>query len=531
MIFGKNEIPSFLDEVNDYLQENLPKTYTITANITNGVSAGAQEIKTGETVYVYLYNNLGYALPTSITVAGAQYIYNNETGIITLKNATSNVSISASCPVRYSINVTITNGSYTMSQTGITEDETATVVLTADSGYRVSRNITVTGADYTYDYSTFTITLSNPTGNINITTDCIVFVPIYGVEWVNDATPDTTMTRTDDATNMTYAISNGKVASDFDNVFPYALMKRVTIQNDYNEDNVFVYVPSMWFRIKEGNTYTGQDYFDITGIAVSSQKGEDVAGYRWVQSKPFYYGAYGASSGLNGLRSIAGVNRAANINSSNFRGMAMSNGTGYHQRDLYSGTVLMFLWFIEFATKYSLSVMTGVVTGHLENTGSTDTFYNETEGDNFCVSGYDTTTGQMVWHGIEDFIGNLREYEDGIYGAGSGGVQYATSDYTKYNDPSQMYQLAFRFPANGCLIALGYDINAPLLVQPIAIINDSQFRFGFRSQVSGNNGAVSIRGSTWNGGSAGGGVASFARYPAASYSTQRGARLCLEYTE
>lgn len=66
---------------------------------------------------------------------------------------------------------------------------------------------------------------------------------IYGVSWTNDAT--TTMTRTDDAEDMTYAISGGRVASDFDNVFPYNQMKRTTI-----DGNVFVYVPAMFLELQ-----------------------------------------------------------------------------------------------------------------------------------------------------------------------------------------------------------------------------------------------------------------------------------------
>lgn len=303
---------------------------------------------------------------------------------------------------------------------------------------------------------------------------------IYGVSWDNDGT--TTMTRTDDAVEMTYAISNGKVASDFDNVFPYNEMKRTTI-----DGNVFVYVPAMFFRVSVDENKK------ITGVAVSQTQGE---GDDWYETRPFYYGAYGASSDGSVLKSVSGASRKYSITRANARTQAMAVGTDYHQRDLYAGTILMFLWWIEFATKNSASIMTGTQYG--KTTGNTDSIYNEEEGENFCVSGYNTSTSQMVWHGIEDYIGNGLEWEDGITGTGSsGGVQYVSDDYTTYNDTgSGMDTLSFNSPttSGNCLEALGWDDEHPFLVQPIATRSDSSYASGFCDYGSTSNNIVSYRG-------------------------------------
>lgn len=303
---------------------------------------------------------------------------------------------------------------------------------------------------------------------------------IYGVSWDNDGT--TTMTRTDDAVEMTYAISNGKVASDFDNVFPYNEMKRTTI-----DGNVFVYVPAMFFRVSVDENKK------ITGVAVSQTQGE---GDDWYETRPFYYGAYGASSDGSVLKSVSGASRKYSITRANARTQAMAVGTDYHQRDLYAGTILMFLWWIEFATKNSASIMTGTQYG--KTTGNTDSIYNEEEGENFCVSGYNTSTSQMVWHGIEDYIGNGLEWEDGITGTGSsGGVQYVSDDYTTYNDTgSGMDTLSFNSPttSGNCLEALGWDDEHPFLVQPIATRSDSSYASGFCDYGSTSNNIVSSRG-------------------------------------
>lgn len=335
---------------------------------------------------------------------------------------------------------------------------------------------------------------------------------IYGVSWENDGT--TTMTRTDDAVEMTYAISNGKVASDFDNVFPYNEMKRTTI-----DGNVFVYVPAMFFRI------TTDENKKITAIAVSQTQGD---GDDWYETRPFYYGAYGASSDGSVLKSVSGASRKYSITRANARTQAMAVGTDYHQRDLYAGTILMFLWWIEFATKNSASIMTGTLYG--KTTGNTDSIYNEEEGENFCVSGYNTSTSQMVWHGIEDYIGNGYEWEDGITGTGSsGGVQYVSDDYTKYNDTgSGMDTLSFNSPttSGNCLEALGWDGEHPFLVQPIATRSDGNYASGFCDYGSTSNNIVSPRGCSYPS-TANNGVSSFYRNDVSSSNSLIGCRLLL----
>ena len=306
--------------------------------------------------------------------------------------------------------------------------------------------------------------------------------PIYGVSWLNDAS--TTMTRTDDAVGMTYAISNGRVASDFDNVFPYNQMKRITING-----NVFVYVPAMYFRITTSSTGA------IESVAVSERQG---SGDGWYQTRAFYYGAYGASSDDTVLKSISGSSRKYSITRANARIQAMAVGTGYHQRDLYAGTILMFLWWIEFANKDSQSIMPTGSSG--KATGGTDSFYNETEGANFCVSGYNTSTAQMIWHGIEDFVGNGFEWEDGITGNGTaGGSRYVSDDYTKYDDYSSgsrmdLYPYASPIYNGDCIESLAWDDNHPFLVQPLTVRNDGDYTTGFCDTVNTSNNIVSYRG-------------------------------------
>jgi hypothetical protein len=307
--------------------------------------------------------------------------------------------------------------------------------------------------------------------------------PVYGVSWVNDAS--TTMTRTDDAVGMTYSITDGKVTSDFDHVFPYNQMKRQVI-----DGNTFVYVPEMWFRVE-----TDSDQ-KITSIAVSETQGD---GDNWYKTRPFYYGAYGASSDGSKLKSVSGVGRFGNVTRAVARQRASSVGAEYHQRDVYSYTILMFLWWIEFADKNSQNIMQGCNYG--QTTGNTDTIYNEENGNNFCVSGYNLSTQQMVWHGIEDYIGNGFEWEDGMTGDGvKGGIQYVSDNYKLYDDysgSSKMSALSFNAPTTdgNCLEAFGWDNTKPFLCQPIATRSDSSYASGFCDLASVTNNICSARGS------------------------------------
>lgn len=306
-----------------------------------------------------------------------------------------------------------------------------------------------------------------------------VAIATYGVSWVNDDT--TTMTRTDDAVGMTYSITDGKVTSDFDKVFPYNEMKRKVING-----NTFVFVPAMWFRVVADSDN------QITSVAVSSVKGK---GDNWYPTRPFYYGAYAASSDGTILKSVSGETRLSNITRAEARTRSMATGEKYHQRDLYAGTILMFLWWIEFATKNSQSVMSG--SSKIITTGGTDSIYNEEYGDNFCVSGY-AAGRQMVWHGIEDYIGGIQEWEDGMTSNGTaGGDLYASDVYTLYDDysnGSKMTSLSYKIiGTGGTLMSLGWDETKPFLCLPISTIKDYSYTKGFCDYAS-QSGVVLRRG-------------------------------------
>ena len=92
------------------------------------------------------------------------------------------------------------------------------------------------------------------------------------------------------------------------------------------------------------------------------------------------------------------------------------------------------------------------------NTGGTDSLTTP--------SGYNVSTKQMRYHYIEDFVGNLMEWLDGIRRNGT--TYKGTDDPSKYSDISAMNTLSYSAPSEGSktISALGWDDQNPFLVMP-----------------------------------------------------------------
>lgn len=294
---------------------------------------------------------------------------------------------------------------------------------------------------------------------------------IYGVSGLYSST--VALTRTDDAVGMSYTInSDGTIDSDFDEKFPWNRVELVT--DDYG--NEFVALPTMYFRVGADSSRR------ITDIAVSGIAHDD--GNTWYEVPAFWYGRYGAY--LNGtlLESKRGLTRTASTTRANFRTYAANNGDGYHQLDLYHRTVMMFLWWIEWATKDSSSVMTGCMLGTGTTGGTTVMPTGGTDGIT-TPSGYELTRKQMRYHYIEDFVGNYMEFVDGVYmyRAGTSYYDYATADPSKFADStSGLTKLAYPCNASytdATITAFGWDSSNPFLCTPTGAVNNSSYNTYF----------------------------------------------------
>ena len=339
------------------------------------------------------------------------------------------------------------------------EEKTTISSYSVDTSSSIS-TITTTEIDALFDSSSSDDD-SGDSGGTSSSDD-----PIYGVSWTNDES--TTMTRTDDATDLTYSISisYGTIASDFNGVFPWTQASIVTDDND----NVFLQMPEMYFRVDV------DDNGDICGVAVSASE-HDTGD--WYRVAPFWYSCYGGSVSSSLLCSVSGVSRQATTTRANFRTYAANNGDGYCQLDLYHKWVMTFLWWIEFATKDSSSIMTGNIAG--SGTGAATAVCTTGNTDSLSTaSGFVLSTAQMRWHYIEDFVGNLYEWIDGI--TWSGNDLYVTTNISVYGDDYSYKDLSGierdQTSTYGCITAFGWDSSQPFLVYP-SKVSGTDYSIGF----------------------------------------------------
>ncbi len=336
--------------------------------------------------------------------------------------------------------------------------------------------------------------------------------PIYGVSGLYQIDP--ALTRTDDAVGMDFVInsSSGTVDSDFDDVFPWNETTIVT-----NEAGKFLRFPRMYFRVGADSSHR------LTDVAVSKAP-HDIG--NWYEVAPFLYGCYGGSVSDGKLKSVSGVSRQASTTRAGFRSYAAANGTGYYQLDLYHRTVVMLLWFIEFATKKSDSIMTGRIAGSgtqggnaVRQTGGTDNLSTP--------SGFETAYGQMRYHYIEDFIGNLWEFVDGICCKGVGDYDYVTDDPDNFSDDTTgKTPLCYPVPNNNWLTALGWDNDNPFMCMPAETngVSDTMF-FGDYSDYADASDPVLFCGASYDNAISSYGLAYFCRYLTGFNNVSRGGRL------
>lgn len=263
---------------------------------------------------------------------------------------------------------------------------------------------------------------------------------IYGVSGLYNETPR--LTRTDDAVGMSFTINlDGSVTSDFDDVFPFNEMERVEITSTTGYKNIFVKVPSMWFRV---GTDENQN---ITDIAVSKEKGKKG---NWYQTKEFYYGAYLGNVSSSKMYSKSGVKCTNGKAASTYNQAAISmgggNSSGYGIADITQRTILNFLFLIEFAHKDSQA------TFPLDKSTSQTTFTNG-ELDSF-ESATAMTTYRMKWRNIEDFVGQLIEFVKNNY-------MVSTNDYGLSYKPSENLTATSK-----TIKSLGWDYDYPFKCYP-----------------------------------------------------------------
>ena len=188
------------------------------------------------------------------------------------------------------------------------------------------------------------------------------YYKIYGVSWDKAATP--TLTRTDNSIGFTAAVgvNGGIVANSFDTAEIYKDIVEVTD----TLGNKFVRIPKFYIKKTDGvgyktwqiskgmftGAYLPWCFWDFTNL---------------VELDYVYVGKYTGNVSATKLRSVSGVYPTINTNIVNFRTAAQANNTGgllgYQQLDVHVYDMLQALFYVEFATLQSQSIMAGYTTG------------------------------------------------------------------------------------------------------------------------------------------------------------------------
>ena len=147
--------------------------YSITFNLTHCTRTPVSNVvdKFNNTTFT-ITASTNYKLPASITVTGSKYDWNSSTGVLVIKEVTGPVSITiAAIQDVFVITKSATNGSWTGAST-ISAGGTVELTLTPNTNYKLPTSVNVTGATQSWNASTGKLTLTNPTGAVNVTATC-----------------------------------------------------------------------------------------------------------------------------------------------------------------------------------------------------------------------------------------------------------------------------------------------------------------------------------------------------------------------
>lgn len=271
--------------------------------------------------------------------------------------------------------------------------------------------------------------------------------------------------RTDGAMTFSATASVGTVAgqSDFDNIYPWSEMKRVTLDTG----DVMVKIPKFYYgRYRNGNI----ERIQISGRADVGLTLHPAFNHAGVEQECIYVGAYKMGVGdcsKSGVAPVTGYNRAG------MRMSARTKGTGWGLIDISTLSAIQMLYLVEFANNNSQqTVGRGYCDGNSAkiNTGSCDTVPNLTG----RPAGTDGKT-DIVYRGIEGLWGNVLEWVDGMnaiadskntyvhYWICNDPSKYADDTTTGYTDSS--YKGLTGWNAN-YITTVGLDANLPHTMLP-----------------------------------------------------------------
>ncbi|WP_209121499.1 hypothetical protein [Alkalihalobacillus sp. BA299] len=214
------------------------------------------------------------------------------------------------------------------------------------------------------------------------------------------------MTRTHDAIGMVAnaGVDGSWVQNDFDN----AQIFREIGEVEDELGNVFVRIPKFYIKKQDGGG------FKTWQVSKTQYPGFYLPWCFWDftnnRELPFIdVGKYKASLGTGDkLESKPNLHPLASKNIVDFRTYATNNGKGYQQLDIHVVDVLQTLFYVEFATLHSQSVMQGFTTGQYSSSHTAtiaETAVNRIIVANSTASGF--IVGQSIGIGSNHYSNNI----------------------------------------------------------------------------------------------------------------------------
>lgn len=314
---------------------------------------------------------------------------------------------------------------------------------------------------------------------------------IWGVSGLGNSDP--TLTRTFDNVGKTYSINStaGTITTDFDTEFNFE-----TVVQD---GNTMIKIPTFYKRF---DTITNNQ---ITAFSMSKTKvNDDFVPYPCFVKQDgsgavmdYILVSKGKATGTSSKATcVSGSAPLVNVTRAQMRTAARANGAGWQQFDWMVLQLLRDLFCVVFATTNSQSIFLGRTTG-FSNAATVGGTWNIS-----TPCGWNTTTMQNRFFGIEDVFGNVFDWCDGV--AFSSSAIYSTVDYNYFTDgTSNMVNSGSRATSSGFISALTYNTAQPFLNYPSAASGgETQYYCDYEWYTS--SGVVLSVGGRWNHGVAAG---------------------------
>jgi hypothetical protein len=273
------------------------------------------------------------------------------------------------------------------------------------------------------------------------------YTHIYGVSW--DKSSSSILTRTDDAANFSNPdpyVNDGvhSGSSPFDALMPWAGMVQETING-----NVLVKIPKFWYKWTSTSSTLKLQIADkaVAGFHVSpahADRGDGKGERDYV-----YIARYKCSS--TDYKSVTGKSPKVSITRDAARTAIKALGTGLYQQDFAMFWTTRMLYLVEYANWNSQAAI-GYGCGNgssVQNTGTSDgmPYHTGTKQSSRATYGVGV---QYRW--IEDPWGNVREWCDGIYFAGTNKADiYIIKNPSSFSDTTGGTKVGTRLTTSGSI--------------------------------------------------------------------------------